>query len=306
VLSEFTGVKKREEIKMAGIREKALNVIKYLPRIALNNLRDNPHSNWEKRKRNLGYRREVRWAHKGHKQRQGFARLGFEGGPFPFYLAAPMEDYNKGFHLRRQYPPLSLGDLQLMIDTNRIDTTRPIDLAAICATHLYRCIPAEKHFGVKLTSDGIDCFKAKVNIEVQHADEAVIAAVERNGGVICTAFYDFACVEALVNPETFFKRGYPIPKRLLPPEDAFAYYTDAGNRGYLADPVKVSLERLKLSQKFGYELPDIKKDDQFTMLSYRKDPRQLFEGLQPGWVVNVKDKVVMKPIDSEYIQYYSS
>jgi len=306
VLSRFSGGKKAEEIKMAGVREKALSVIKYLPRVALNNLRDNPHSNWVKKKRILGSRREVHWPHKGHKQRQGFARLGFEGGQTPFYLRVPFEAYNKGFHLRRQYPPLSLGDLQLMIDTNRLDPNRPIDLATLCGTNLFHCNPIDKHFGVKLTSDGIDCFKAKINIEVQHADEAVIAAVERNGGVICTSFYDINSVEALVNPGAFFKKGFPIPKRLLPPEDAFAYYTDPGNRGYLADPAKISLERLKLSQKYGYELPDVKKDDQFNMLSFRKDPRQLFEGLQPGWVVNLKDKIIMKPIDSEYIQYYSS
>lgn len=37
---------------------------------------------------------------------------------------------------------------------------------------------------------GADIFAAKINIEVQMAPELVIAAVERNGGVITTAFYD--------------------------------------------------------------------------------------------------------------------
>ncbi len=48
---------------------------------------------------------------------------------------------------------------------------------------------------------GSDCFKAKVNIEVQWASESSIAAVERNGGVITTAYFDFNSVRALVNPK---------------------------------------------------------------------------------------------------------
>lgn len=37
---------------------------------------------------------------------------------------------------------------------------------------------------------GADVFAAKINIEVQRASEGAIAAVERNGGVITTSFYD--------------------------------------------------------------------------------------------------------------------
>lgn len=37
---------------------------------------------------------------------------------------------------------------------------------------------------------GADIFAAKINIEVQRASEGAIAAIERNGGVIVTSFYD--------------------------------------------------------------------------------------------------------------------
>jgi len=289
---------------MADIRKKALDVLKFLPRVNLANLRDLPHSNWRKKVRVLGHRRERNWPQKGHNQRQGFARLGFEGGTTPFYLRTPMEPYNQGHQLRRHYPPLSLGDLQLMIDTGRVDASRPIDLTTICNTFLYDIKPLYRHFGVQLTSDGIDKFKAKVNIEVQHAKEPVIAAVERNGGVITTAFYDILAVEAKINPEYFLLRGVPIPRRELPPEDAFAYYTDPKSRGYLADPKLVAEDRLKLAQKYGYELPDLTKDAAFAMLTYRKDPRQVYDGLRPGWVVNLKDRLVLRPTDEEYVRYY--
>ena len=46
---------------------------------------------------------------------------------------------------------------------------------------------------------------SKVNIEVQWASEQSIAAVERNGGVITTSYYDIISVTALTNPEKWFK-----------------------------------------------------------------------------------------------------
>jgi len=43
-------------------------------------------------------------------------------------------------------------------------------------------------------------------LEVQYAPEHVIAAVEKNGGIITTAFYDVMSLQAAVDPEAFFKR----------------------------------------------------------------------------------------------------
>lgn len=54
--------------------------------------------------------------------------------------------------------------------------------------------------------------------------------------------------------------GSPIPRRLLPPQNAIEYYTDPNFRGYLADPEKVAEAKLRLSQKYGYKLPDIDSD----------------------------------------------
>ena len=56
---------------------------------------------------------------------------------------------------------------------------------------------------------GMDDFACAVNLEVQWASERVIAAVERAGGTITTAFYDVASLQAMVDPERFFKRGEP-------------------------------------------------------------------------------------------------
>ena len=52
---------------------------------------------------------------------------------------------------------------------------------------------------------GADCFASKINIEVQWASEQSIAAVEKNGGVITTSYFDIMSVTALTNPEKWFK-----------------------------------------------------------------------------------------------------
>lgn len=110
----------------------------------------------------------------------------------------------------------------------------------------------------------------------------------------------------LIKPVPFFMRGQPIPKRMLPGEDMVPYYTDAENRGYLADPEKIQQARLALAQKYGYILPDISKDELYHMLAMRKDVRQIFFGLAPGWVVNMPEKKILKPTDEKLLKYYSS
>lgn len=109
--------------------------------------------------------------------------------------------------LRREYPPISLMQLQTLIDTGRLDTSKPIDLSALCNTKLFQLSPLENQYGFQLTDEGLDNFKGRVNIEVQYASEQVISAIERNGGVITTAFYDAPSLIAMRDPMKFFASG---------------------------------------------------------------------------------------------------
>lgn len=93
---------------------------------------------------------------------------------------------------------------------------------------------------------------------------------------------------------------------MIPPQDAIEYYSDPTKRGYLADPDKISEERMVLAQKYGYVLPRIEDDPAYDMLIQKKDPRQIFFGLNPGWVVNLKDKVILKPKEEELLEHYAS
>lgn len=95
----------------------------------------------------------------------------------------------------------------MLIDLDRLDTSKPIDLVSLVNTGVYKFNPDEHHFGVNLTDEGADIFKAKVNIEVQWASELVIATIEKNGGTITTAYYDQHSLQAMRNTRQFFERG---------------------------------------------------------------------------------------------------
>ncbi|KAG8223261.1 hypothetical protein J437_LFUL001538 [Ladona fulva] len=291
-----------------NITEYALSMLRSLPRVSLSNIRDNPRA-YRPTKRGRGQHGGDKHGagNKGSGQRQNYMRLGYETGNNPFYLRFPLEPYYKGQHLRREYPPITLHQLQKLIDTNRLDTSEPIDLTAICNSGLFTILPERRQYGFQLKDEGADIFKAKVNIEVQWASEPAIAAIERNGGVITVAYYDIHSLFAAVNPIKFFRKGEPIPRRMIPYTDELAaYYSDPANRGYLADPEKVSWERFVLSQKYGYVLPCLENDPDYEMLIQRKDPRQIFQGLEPGWIINLKDKKILKPKSKELNEFYSS
>jgi large subunit ribosomal protein L15 len=153
---------------------------------------------------------------------------------------------------------------------------------------------------------GADIFDAKINIEVQWTNEVTIAAIEKNGGTITSRFFDMLSLQAAIDPHGWFKKGRPIPRCKLPPQDAVVHYADAKKRGYLADPDEINEARYTLAQKYGYVLPDLSEDPMFDMLMMRKDPRQIFYGLAPGWVVNLKDRKICKPKCPEFVEYNNS
>jgi len=290
-----------------GAREKALQFLREVPRLSHTNVKGLPRvvgverkSNRTRKRGQQGY--DAGWGSSA-RQKLHFGPLGYESGSSPIQRATSFEkSYNYGLRFQRQFPPITLAQLQLMVDTERLNPNQPIDMAALCGTKLAFIEPQKNHFGFNLTSEGLDNFTAKINIEVQWADEQSIAAVERAGGKITCAYYDLHSVIALADPTKFFKSGAPIPRRLTPPTNMMEFYVTAKNRGYLADPKEVAEERLLLSQKYGYQL----QEEQEDLLKETKDPRQIFYGLKPGWVVNLAEKLIYKPADSELEKLYSS
>ncbi|KAB0364263.1 hypothetical protein FD754_008419 [Muntiacus muntjak] len=270
--------------QVRGAGPGALDLLRALPRVSLANLRPNSGSRKpERRRRGQRRGRKCGRGHKGERQRGTRPQLGFEGGQTPFYLRIPKHGFNEGDSFRRQYQPLSLNRLQYLTDLGRVDPTQPTDLTQLVNGRGVTIQPSKRDYGLQLVEEGADTFKAEVNIDVQLATELAIAAIEKNGSVVTTAFYDPRSLEILCKPIPFFLGGQPIPKRMLPPRDS-----------------------LELAKKYGYILPDITKDELFKLLSTREDPRQIFFGLAPGWVVNMADKKILKPRDEKLLEYYRS
>jgi len=292
-----------------GAREKALQFLREVPRLTTQNIKGLPKAPGISGHRRAGKSRVSgqmtgRGWGSSARAKQYFAPLGYEAGATPIQRNVSFErSYNYGIRTTRQFPPVTLGRLQLTIDLARIDPRQPIDLAALCASRAVAVNPERNQFGLNLTHDeGLDTFQSKVNLEVQWASEQAIAAVERAGGRITTAYFDLHSVIALRDPLAFFRTGAPIPRRLAPPADLVEYYSNPANRGYLADPRAVADERLALAQKYGYELPEEEAMEPYLL--ERKEPRQIFYGLQAGWIVSLKDREIYKPKDPELVAAY--
>uniref|UniRef100_A0A1I8H6J8 Large ribosomal subunit protein uL15m n=2 Tax=Macrostomum lignano TaxID=282301 RepID=A0A1I8H6J8_9PLAT len=235
-------------------------------------------------------------------ERQSFLPIGNHVRKMPFYLAIPSEPYNADWLHRRELVRISLLDLQRLVDLGRINPSKPVDLTDIAATRLFPL--KDRQYGYQLTDDaGLDNLTARfARLEVQHASEAAIAAIERSGGRIVCRFYDLSSIAAKSDPRAFFATGQPLPACKLPPVSAIDYYSSAESRGYLANPADIDRCRDELAQKYGYSLStdSIKHEDQ----QWEKSPRQIFAGLQPGSVVSVADRLVYKPLSADVLAHY--
>ena len=81
------------------------------------------------------------------------------------------------------------------------------------------------------------------------------------------------------------------------------FYSGAENRGYLSDPAEVAEAKLRLAQKYGYSLTE---EQLAGAGDTGKDPRQIFLGLEPGWLVSLSDSCIYKPKDEVLEQVYKS
>ena len=77
----------------------------------------------------------------------------------------------------------------------------------------------------------------------------------------------------------------------------------AAGKQHSKQPKKIAEERFVLAQKYGYDLPDTITD---SYLLEEKDPKQVFYGLHPGWLVNLADKEIYKPTEEEHLEYYKT
>ena len=146
----------------------------------LNELRDNPGAT-KKRKRvgrgiGSGKGKTSGRGHKGQKSRSGVALKGFEGGQMPLYRRLPKRGFNNIF--KKQFAVVNLGRLQEALDAGSLSAKQPITVLELVASGVAR----KMRDGVRLLAKGE--LKSKVEITVNGASAAAVAAVEKAGGKV--------------------------------------------------------------------------------------------------------------------------
>lgn len=115
---------------------------------------------------------------KGQKSRSGGAKYGFEGGQMPIYRRLPKRGFKNPFALH--FAVVNLDTIQKAIDAGKL-TADAIDVEAL----LKSGVISKKMDGVRLLARG--AITSSVNISVNSASKAAVAAVEKAGGKVTIA-----------------------------------------------------------------------------------------------------------------------
>ena len=112
---------------------------------------------------------------KGQKSRSGVAVHGFEGGQMPIYRRLPKRGFKNPFS--KEYAVVNLDTLQKAVDAGKL-SANAIDLLAL----MNAGIISKPMDGLRLLARG--AITTSVNVTVNSASKAAIAAVEKAGGKV--------------------------------------------------------------------------------------------------------------------------
>ncbi len=112
---------------------------------------------------------------KGQKSRSGVAVNGFEGGQMPIYRRLPKRGFNNPF--AKQFAVVNLDTIQKAVDAGKLNA-EDVSIASLQAAG----IVSKTLDGVRLLARG--AVTSKVNVSVNSASKAAVAAVEKAGGSV--------------------------------------------------------------------------------------------------------------------------
>lgn len=163
---------------------------------------------------------------------------GFEGGQTPFYLRMP----KTGFHnpAQKSYTQLNLDRIQHLIDTGRLDSTKPITLKSFIDAGI-----TVSPDGIKVLGGGKDYLKQPIELHATRFTKGAIQAIEAIGGKVLAVFHTQEAVRQLKNPERFARKHPDLAA--LPFEGPTGlrerlFYSSEKSRGYLAKSANLSVE----------------------------------------------------------------
>ena len=214
---------------------------RFLQRLKLNMLQDNPGATKEKRRKGRGVgsgrgKTSCR-GHNGQKSR-GSGKVGilFNGGAVKYWKQLP----KRGFNNRRHAivpQPINLRAIALQISMKRLDASQPIDLRAMQLSGLFK--PRDVKHGVKLLAFGENLLNMHppLHIVVNRASTSAIRAVERRGGTVKTVHMNRLALRTVLRPQKYINKI--LPRHARPPPKYQPYYTSWKKRGYLHPAVQM-------------------------------------------------------------------
>ncbi len=115
---------------------------------------------------------------KGQKARSGVAVNGFEGGQMPVYRRLPKRGFKN--HFAKVFAVVNLDTIQKAVDAGKLSANE-----ITVETLMNANIISKKLDGVRLLARG--AINASINITVNSASKAAVAAVEKAGGKVIIA-----------------------------------------------------------------------------------------------------------------------
>ena len=114
--------------------------------------------------------------HKGQNARSGGGvRIGFEGGQMPIYRRLPKRGFKNPF--AKTFAVINLDTIQKAIDAGKLNAN-DINKESLVASNLI----SKELDGIRLLARG--ALTASINITVDSASKAAVAAVEKAGGKV--------------------------------------------------------------------------------------------------------------------------
>ena len=114
--------------------------------------------------------------HKGQKSRAGgFHKVGFEGGQMPIYRRLPKRGFKNPF--AKEFAVVNLDTIQKAVDAGKLNAA-DINIDALVNAGII----GKQLDGVRLLARG--AITSNVNISVNSASKAAVAAVEKAGGKV--------------------------------------------------------------------------------------------------------------------------
>lgn len=112
---------------------------------------------------------------KGQKSRSGVAVNGFEGGQMPIYRRLPKRGFKNPF--AKEFAVVNLDTIQKAVDAGKLNAA-DINIDALVNAGII----GKRLDGVRLLARG--AITSNVNISVNSASKAAVAAVEKAGGKV--------------------------------------------------------------------------------------------------------------------------